>query len=79
MTDNRGRNLDYRIDLATLVLRRINKMTQRQLARKCRTSRQHISKVERREADPTMRVVGKLARAFRMSPRRFMALATLKD
>jgi transcriptional regulator with XRE-family HTH domain len=78
MTDNYGRNLDYRIDLAVLALRRHFNLSQRDLAKRLNTTRQQITKLERRTFDPTIETVNRLAAAFGMSPRAFVSLATIK-
>jgi transcriptional regulator with XRE-family HTH domain len=78
MTDNFGRNLDYRLDVAIKVLRTASNLTQLDLAKRLKTSRTYITKLERRRRDPTIQTVNKLARAFKLSPRRLMELATIK-
>jgi transcriptional regulator with XRE-family HTH domain len=78
MTDNYGRNVDYRIDLAVLILRHKLNITQRDLAKRLKSTRQYINKLEHRKLDPTIETVNRLAKAFGISPRAFVSLATIK-
>jgi transcriptional regulator with XRE-family HTH domain len=65
----------YDIGLALAVIRHGKGMTQDQLAKKLRTTRQQVSDIEHGRQIPTIQSVKKLAKVLEMKPRTLVAIA----
>jgi transcriptional regulator with XRE-family HTH domain len=66
------------IGFAVRILRESRRLSKSELARKVRTSRTYVYRVEAREIVPTIDVIARFAGAFGISPRVLIVLASSK-